>query len=109
MPDDEPDELHQTADQDLRRVVAQAEVLKDWPGRQLSVLNNTYPLWEVTRVKGPSGEVWWTARLRRDLSPEMVAAGVMPYAEQSDAIALAATLAWQTYLVHQWQMRIAPR
>ncbi|SDJ35578.1 hypothetical protein [Nonomuraea jiangxiensis] len=108
MTGDEQQALAESTDQELRRIVDQAMLVQDWRERQLSVLRNTYPLWNVEQVRNLAGEVWWTARLRHEATPELAVAGVSPYVEQADPIALAATLAWQTYLFRQWQARTAP-
>jgi hypothetical protein len=96
------------ADEEVRRIVAHAMAVKDWTECQLSVLRNTYPHWDVERIRDMAGEVWWTARIRHRATPELLVAGIFPYVEQSDPIALAATLAWQTYLFHQWQALTVP-
>ncbi|TDE54099.1 hypothetical protein E1295_15780 [Nonomuraea mesophila] len=96
-------ELHalvEAADQNARRVVAQAALLLDLRGRQLSALRNTYPAWDIGHQGDPSGVLWWIAELRQPVTPELVAAGVSRMIRREDAIALAATLAWQTALLH---------
>jgi hypothetical protein len=92
--------LLRATDQNLRHVVAQAAALQDWTARQLSVLRNTYPAWDIDRERDPSGQVWWTACPRRRLTVEMVTAGVVRTVRQPDAIALASALAWQSHLIH---------
>ncbi|TMR89125.1 hypothetical protein [Nonomuraea basaltis] len=98
----------QAAGQNVRQVVAQAAVLQDWAGRQLSTLRNTYPAWQIEHEKDASGEVWWTARLLPTFTVDMAAAGVLQTVRQPDAIALAATLAWQTALLHNARSRTGP-
>ncbi|MGP3921437.1 hypothetical protein [Nonomuraea sp. 10N515B] len=93
-------ELMQAAEHNARQAVAQAALLQDVAGRQLSVLRNTYPVWDIERERDSSGNVWWTARLLPDLTPAMVAAGVLQIVRRVDAIALASTLAWQSALLH---------
>ncbi|MFI7701708.1 hypothetical protein [Nonomuraea sp. NPDC049480] len=100
MTDVELRSLVEITDQNVRQVMARAALLQDWAGRQLSTLRNTYPAWNIDRERGPAGEVSWTAELRRELTPALVAAGVMSTIRQPDAIALAATLAWQAALLH---------
>ncbi|MFI7125174.1 hypothetical protein ACIBQ1_05730 [Nonomuraea sp. NPDC050153] len=74
--------------------------MQDWTTRQLSVLRNTYPAWDIDRERDLSGQLWWTARLPRKLTVEMVTAGAMQTVRRPDAIALASALAWQSYLIH---------
>ncbi|MEV4353251.1 hypothetical protein [Nonomuraea sp. NPDC049625] len=95
--------------QNMRQVVAQAALLQDWAGRQLSTLRSTYPAWDIGRERDVSGQMWWTARLRQQLSLDMVAAGVLQTVQQPDAIALAAALAWQTAFLQYARARVAPR
>ncbi len=92
--------LVRAADRNVRQVVAQAAALQDWAGRQISVLRNTYPAWDIDREQDASGQVWWKAELRQPLTATMAAAGVLRSIRQPDAIALAATLAWQAALLH---------
>ncbi|MGP3921407.1 hypothetical protein [Nonomuraea sp. 10N515B] len=92
--------LLQATDQSVRQVVAQAAVLQDMQGRQLSVLRNTYPAWDITNERDASECLWWTAKLLRPLTAALVAAGVMSPIRRVDAIALASTLAWQSALLH---------
>jgi hypothetical protein len=87
-------------DQNIRQIMAQAALLQDWTARQLSVLSNTYPGWRINREKDPSGHVWWKADLLRQLTVEMVTAGVVQIVRRPDPIALASALAWQSHLVH---------
>lgn len=100
MTDAELQAILRAAEQNLREVVAGAAVLQDWPARQLSVLRNTYPAWEIDRAEDASGLMWWTAELRQTFTFEIAAAGVMKSVRQPDAIALASTLAWQSALLH---------
>ncbi|MEV1241620.1 hypothetical protein ACIBO2_15140 [Nonomuraea sp. NPDC050022] len=100
MTDDELLALLRTTSESAREVMAQAAVLLDLRGRQLSVLCSTYPGWEIDFGRSVSGQMWWTAELRKAVTVEMVAAGVVQCVRQPDAIALAATLAWQSALVH---------
>ncbi|MEV0382900.1 hypothetical protein [Nonomuraea sp. NPDC050643] len=67
--------------------------------QQLSVLSVTYPGWDIGIAHDESGLLWW-ATLRRPVTERMRASGVAEWVRQPDAIALAATLAWQTSLVH---------
>ncbi|MFI7126748.1 hypothetical protein ACIBQ1_13720 [Nonomuraea sp. NPDC050153] len=96
----ELDALLRVANENVRQVVAQAATLQDWTARQLSVLRNTYPSWDIDRERDPSGQVLWTARLRQRLTVEMVTAGAVQSVRQPDAIALASALSWQSYLIH---------
>ncbi|NBE97471.1 hypothetical protein FE391_29585 [Nonomuraea sp. KC401] len=93
-------ELLQTTEGDLRWVAARAALLLDVAGRQLSTLRNTYPAWDIERHRDDAGRVWWTATLRAPFTVEMMAAGVWATVRQTDAMALAATLAWQSSLLH---------
>ncbi|MEV4114545.1 hypothetical protein [Nonomuraea sp. NPDC049695] len=102
----ELDGLIPVAAQDMRQVVAQAALLQDWAGRQLSTLRNTYPAWDIERERDASGQMWWTARLRQQLNLDMVAAGVLQTVRQPDAIALAAALAWQTAFLQNARTRV---
>ncbi|MGP3917706.1 hypothetical protein [Nonomuraea sp. 10N515B] len=100
--------LVRAADRNARQVLAQAALLLDVAGRQQSVLRNTYPAWEIGREQDASGQAWWTAALRRPMTPELAAAGIRQTIRQSDAIALAATLAWQFALLHDARPRTGP-
>jgi hypothetical protein len=100
MTDDELLTLLRATSESAREAMAQAALLLDLRGRQLSVLRNTYPGWDIDFERSVSGQVWWTAELRKAFTVEMVAAGVVQCIRQPDAIALAATLAWQSALVH---------
>jgi hypothetical protein len=92
--------LVQAADQQAGDVLASAAVKLDLRGRQLSVLRNTYPGWDIEYEPDAAGRMWWKARLRPSYTLEMATAGVLQFVERPDAIALASTLAWQTALVH---------
>lgn len=103
-------ELHaltRIADQKVRQAVAEALAL-DLRGRQLSVLRNTYPGWDIDHESDASGRVSWTAELSRTLTLEMATAGVMRTIRQENAIALASTLAWQSALLHNTRFGIRP-
>lgn len=100
MTDDELLTLLRKTSESARDVMAQAALLQDLRGRQLSVLRNTYPGWDIDFERDSAGRLWWTAELRKAVTVEMVAAGVVQCVRQPDAIALAATLAWQSALVH---------
>ncbi|MEU7838173.1 MULTISPECIES: hypothetical protein [unclassified Nonomuraea] len=95
-------------DPNVREVVADAALLLDLRGRQLSVLRNTYPGWDIDYESDASGRMWWTAELRRTLTLEMATEGVMRIVRQEDAIALASTLAWQSALLHNTRSGISP-
>jgi hypothetical protein len=95
-------ELHallRVADDNARQVMPQAAVLQDLTARQLLVLRNTYPLWDVDLDRDLSDQLWWTAVLRRTVTLDMARAGILHTVRTRDAIALAATLAWQSSLV----------
>ncbi|MEU6712875.1 hypothetical protein ABZ897_15455 [Nonomuraea sp. NPDC046802] len=82
-----------------------ADTIREWlrldvRERQLAVLSNTYPAWDIDLVQDPSGAGYWLAVLRREFTPELVRAGVHPHIRQPDAISLATTLAWQSSLLH---------
>lgn len=98
--DTELRELVSVTDRGVHEVVAQAALKQDLRGRQLSVLRNTYPAWDISYARDASGCRWWTAALRQPLTVELVAAGVMSPVRREDAIALASTLAWQSALLH---------
>ncbi|TDE38813.1 hypothetical protein E1295_33195 [Nonomuraea mesophila] len=100
MTDAELHALIQSADPNVHQVIADAALVLDLRGRQLSVLRNTYPGWDIDYQSDAFGRVWWTAELRRTLTLEMATAGVMRSVRQEDAIALASTLAWQSALLH---------
>jgi hypothetical protein len=108
MADAELHALHWTADLDIHQVVTDAALLVDVRGRQLSVLRNTYPGWDIEYESDAFGHVWWTAQLRRTLTLEMATAGVMRTVHREDVITLASTLAWQSALLHNTQSRIRP-
>lgn len=96
-------ELHallQATEESSRALVAQAVLMQDVRARQLSVLRNTYSVWNIDIEPDSSGALWWVAMLRCEHTPELVRAGVFQTIRQSDAIALAATLAWQSSLIH---------
>lgn len=88
-----------------REVLAQAALLQDVAGRQLSVLRNTYPAWDIDREPDASGRTRWTARLP-GYTPAMARAGVQATVREDDAIALAAALASQAGLLHNARTRI---
>lgn len=91
--------LVRTACENARRIVTEAALLQDLRERQLSVLRNTYPAWEIDVTPDRSGRAWWTAVLRRAFTLDLATAGVVQTVRQDDAIALAATLAWQSSLL----------
>ncbi|SEG77932.1 hypothetical protein SAMN05444920_104545 [Nonomuraea solani] len=105
LTDAELDALLETAHHDLLRVVSQTGDAEDWTLHQLSVLCTTYPLWWIQRGSDATGQMWWAARLRYEVSPAMAATGVSQEVKEADAIALAAVLAWQTYLFNCWRAR----
>ncbi|MGW0807424.1 hypothetical protein [Nonomuraea sp. NPDC002799] len=107
--DPEVGALVQTADQHARALSAQAELQLDMRSRQLSVLRNTYLGWSVAYEPDSAGRMWWTARLGHQITLEEATAGVLPFLQCEDAIALATTLAWQTALVHNAQSRRGPQ
>ncbi|MEU8251962.1 hypothetical protein [Nonomuraea sp. NPDC048916] len=72
------------------------------------MLRTTYPGWEIHRVVHAAGERW-TATIRRPLTAEMVAAGVVRDVSQPDASSLASTLAHQAFLVHNARACTWPR
>ncbi|WP_188194529.1 hypothetical protein [Nonomuraea sp. SYSU D8015] len=98
----------QAAGQNVRQVVAMAVIQQGLAGRQLSTLRNTYPAWDIDREQDASGQVWWIARLCRPVTADMAAAGVQPTVRQPDAIALAATLAFQSALLYNARSRTGP-
>jgi hypothetical protein len=97
--DAEPHALLRVTDDSTRQVMTQAAVLQDLIARQLSVLRNTYPLWDVDLDRDLLDRAWWTAVLRRTVTLDMARAGILHTVRARDAIALAATLAWQSSLV----------
>lgn len=92
--------LIQAADQNARNVLVEAALQQDVRGRQLSVLRNTYPAWDIDIEPDAFGQPRWVARLRRRVSVQMTVAGVVQGFWREDAIALASTLAWQAALLH---------
>lgn len=72
----------------------------DMRERQLSVLRNTYPGWDIRLEQDGFGHPWWTALLRQRVTVHMVTGGVMQGLRRRDAIALASALAWQTALLY---------
>lgn len=98
--DAELDLLLHVVEEDLRRTVAKASLLQNWTDRQLSVLRNTYPAWNIGIEHDERGLLWWAAVLPLTLTTEQLAIGVAPRMRQPDAIALAAALAWQSALLH---------
>ncbi|MGW0807638.1 hypothetical protein [Nonomuraea sp. NPDC002799] len=101
--------LVRAADQHARHLLAQAELQLDMRARQLSVLRNTYPGWSIAYEPDSTGRMWWTARLSHQITLEEATAGVLPFIQCQDAIALATTLAWQAALIHNAQSRQGPR
>lgn len=102
MPLTDP-ELHtlvHAADQQARDVLARAAIHQDVRTRQLNVLRNTYPAWDIDLERDGFGQLRWIARLRWRVTVRMVTAGIMQSLRRDDAIALASTLAWQTSLLH---------
>ncbi|MEV4352958.1 hypothetical protein [Nonomuraea sp. NPDC049625] len=100
MTDAELRAITQAAGPNVRQVISDAALVLDLRGRQLSVLRNTYPGWDIDYESDGSGRMWWTAELRRMPTLDMATAGVMRSVRQEDAIALASTLAWQSALLH---------
>ncbi|WP_431931688.1 hypothetical protein [Nonomuraea jabiensis] len=100
MTDAELRALIRAADPSVRPIISDAALVLDLRGRQLSVLRNTYPGWDIDYESDGSGRMWWTAELRRMPTLDMATAGVMRNIRQHDAIALASTLAWQSALLH---------
>ncbi|MER7500423.1 hypothetical protein AB0L05_16115 [Nonomuraea pusilla] len=68
--------------------------------RQLDAVRITFPGWEIDRFVSDDG-VTWTARLRRDISPQMREAGVLPVVERPDAPSLVSALSAQVELIHR--------
>lgn len=92
--------LVQAADQNARNVVVEAALHQDVQARQLSVLRNTYPAWDIDIEPDAFGCPRWVALLRRRVSVRLTTAGVVQSLWREDAIALASTLAWQAALLH---------
>ncbi|SDL72556.1 hypothetical protein SAMN05421874_1284 [Nonomuraea maritima] len=88
----------------VREAMAQAALVQDLRGRQLSVLRNTYPGWDIDAPNDSSGAQSWTARLRIPLTFELMTAGAQQSVAQVDAIALASALAWQTALINNGRL-----
>ncbi|SEG43644.1 hypothetical protein SAMN05444920_1021028 [Nonomuraea solani] len=105
LTDAELNELLDAANRDLLRVVSLSGDAEDWTLLQLSVLCGTYPLWHIERGCDATGRMWWAARLRHEVTPAMAATGITQEVEEADPIALAAVLAWQTYLFNCWRAR----
>lgn len=108
MTDAELHALIQATDPNVRQVIDEAALILDLRGRQLSVLRNTYPGWDIRYESNASGQMWWTAELRRTLTLEMATAGIMRTVRQENAIALASTLAWQSALLHNTRSSMRP-
>lgn len=100
MTDTDIQALVQAVDSSAQQIVAEAALLYDWSGRQLITLRNTYPAWDIEVVEATPGKPQWVAVLRREHTPALLTAGVATIVTQPDAIALAATLAWQSSLIH---------
>ncbi|MEV0633246.1 hypothetical protein [Nonomuraea wenchangensis] len=100
--------LVQVADRNMRQVVASAALQQDLAGRQLSTLRNTYPAWDIDRERDAAGQVWWTATLRRPVTADKAAVGVLPRVRQPDPIALASTLAFQSALLYSARSSMGP-
>lgn len=83
--------------------MAQAALLMDVKGRQLSVLRNTYPRWDIAIERDQSGQLVWIANLHGKVTLEMATAGVYPIIRQDDAISMAAFLAWQSAILHPFR------
>ncbi|MFI7448034.1 hypothetical protein ACIBQX_11100 [Nonomuraea sp. NPDC049714] len=91
---------------DLHSAVARAAVAaraaaarEPFELRQLAVLQDTYPGWDISRVRDDSGRQRWLAVYGGPLTEEMRAANAAATILESDAVTLAATLAWQSALV----------
>ncbi|MFC4115649.1 hypothetical protein [Nonomuraea zeae] len=69
-------------------------------GRQLDALRTTYPAWEIQHLAEGPGPARWTARLRRPVTAQLLAAGVRERVGGPDAITLASALAHQSALLH---------
>ncbi|NRQ39810.1 hypothetical protein HII36_49480 [Nonomuraea sp. NN258] len=100
MTDAELHALLRVSADNVRHVVAEAAASLDWTARQLSVLSNTYPAWDIRHEPDAYGRFIWTASLRQRVTVWMVTAGIVQSVRQADPIALAATLAWQSSLLH---------
>lgn len=91
---------------DLHSAVARAAVAaraaaarEPFELRELSALQNTYPGWAISRSRDESGRQRWLAVYGGPLTDEMQAANAATTILESDAVTLAATLAWQSALV----------
>ncbi|MGW0810702.1 hypothetical protein [Nonomuraea sp. NPDC002799] len=105
--DPESHALAAAADQHARHLLTQAELQLEVRARQLSVLRNTYPGWGIAYEPDSTGRMWWTARLGHQITLEEATAGVLPFIQCQDAIAIATTLAWQAALIHNARSRKA--
>ncbi|MGW0806863.1 hypothetical protein [Nonomuraea sp. NPDC002799] len=69
--------------------------------RQLSVLRNTFPNWEIGYEVGPSGLWIWRATARWTLTLEMVTAGMLREVQRGDPVSLMAALTWQAWAMER--------
>lgn len=81
-------------------------VIEEWlrldlRDRQLSVLRNTFPNWNIGYEFAPSGRCVWTATAPWRLTLEMVTAGILRTVQRGDPIDLMAALTYQVVLIGQ--------
>ncbi|MGW0803024.1 hypothetical protein [Nonomuraea sp. NPDC002799] len=93
--DPESRALVAAAEQHARHLLAQTELQLDMRARQRSVLRNTYPGRGIAYEPDSAGRMRWMARLGHHITLEEATAGVLPFIQGADVIALATTLPWQ--------------
>jgi hypothetical protein len=101
-----PNDASTQAALDLHSAVARAAVAaraaaarEPFELRQLAELQNTYPGWDISRVRDDSGRLRWLAVYGGPFTDEMRAADAATTILEPDAVTLAATLAWQSALI----------
>ncbi|MFC5834357.1 hypothetical protein [Nonomuraea insulae] len=84
-----------------RVAVIQAWLRLDVRDRQLSVLRNTFPNWDISYALDPAGHWIWSAVARQELTLEMATAGAVRKVHSGDPVNLMAALTYQAWLVER--------
>ncbi|NRQ31257.1 hypothetical protein HII36_05320 [Nonomuraea sp. NN258] len=71
--------------------------------KRLSALRHTFPAFDIARGRDETGQEWWIARLRREATERMQAAGVIAVVQRRDYASLASSLACQAAILHHFR------